>query len=91
MAMLISRPRLVGLLREALAVEQETADAVVAFLTFKPKTRPEKGHRGLWSAPLVPVPGSSDIALALDNSKDARGIVYEAEYRKRIPRCDRVQ
>jgi len=64
-ALLISRPRLVGILREALAVEEGTAEAVIAFLTFKPKTGPEKGHRGLWSAPIVPVPGSDAVALAL--------------------------
>jgi hypothetical protein len=34
-----------------------------AFLTFKPKTGPEKGHRGLSSAPIVPIPGSDNVAL----------------------------
>jgi hypothetical protein len=65
MALIISRPQLVRILSEAMAVDASTADAAVAFLTFKPKTGPVKGHRGLWSAPIVSVPGGDDVALVL--------------------------
>ena len=110
-ALLIPRSELVGILSDALTVDQSVADAAVSFLTFKVKTAGDKGHRGLWSAPIVRIPESDNVALALpvlafgnamrkveswlekagiddSLSRDARGNVYEVEYRKRI--CDAI-
>jgi hypothetical protein len=65
MALLVSRKELLSVLTSALAIDEDTADAVIAFLTFKPKVSGDKGHRGLWAAPIVPIPGEDRLALAL--------------------------
>ena len=54
----------------ALAISPAVADAALTFLTFTERgsTRDEggeKGNRGLWSAPLIPVPGADTILLLL--------------------------
>ncbi len=57
---------------KALRIEPSTAQAILQFLTFKENSVPTKrkrdggapvGYRGLWSAPLVPVPGESAVAM----------------------------
>ena len=65
MALLVSRKELLDVLMRALGVDDSTADAVITFLTFKPKASGDKGHRGLWAAPIVPIPGEDKLALAL--------------------------
>lgn len=68
LALTIDRASLVGALSRALKVAPEQADAIVAFLAFEFQVggqRKEKGNKGLWAAPLVPVPGSTDVLLPL--------------------------
>ena len=107
MALLVSRKELLQVLTKALGVDESAAKAVIAFLTFKPRSGGDKGHRGLWAAPIVPIPGEDRLALALpvlvmsnplrkaeawlekggldDNlSEDARGDLYEQEYRRKV-------
>ncbi|WP_221364419.1 hypothetical protein [Sphingomonas jinjuensis] len=67
----VRRHELVGTLARVLGVREETADAIIAFLTFhvasgdafgpvdpgaRPGRSPRKGDRGLWAFPLVAVP-----------------------------------
>lgn len=53
-------------IREGLNVDEITAAAIIDFLTFKVKSgKNEKGNRGLWSAPLVKVPGCDEYSLPL--------------------------
>lgn len=75
----IRRSELVGAVASALGIPTGTADAAISFLTFgeeplggeAPADRPSargrhrKGQRGLWAAPLVPVPGEDHLALPL--------------------------
>jgi hypothetical protein len=65
MSLLVSRSELLDLLMRALATDESTADALIQFLTFAPKVAGDRGHRGLWAAPLVPVPEEDRFALAL--------------------------
>jgi hypothetical protein len=65
LALLVWRRELVDVLMRALMVDQSTADAVIMFLTFGPRSGGDKGHRGLWAAPLVPIPDEDRFALAL--------------------------
>jgi hypothetical protein len=111
LALLVTRKELLAVFMRAIDIDESAADAVITFLTFKPKAPGEKGHRGLWAAPIVPIPGEDRFALALpalavsntlrkteawlerggidDNlSKDARGDVYEVEYRRKV--CEAI-
>lgn len=65
MALLVSRRELLDVLMKALDVNENTADAVISFLAFRPKVSGDKGNRGLWAAPIVPIPGENRLALAL--------------------------
>ena len=107
LSLLVGRHELLDTLTRALDVDESTAEALIQFLLFKVKGKGDKGHRGLWAAPLVTVPGEDRLALALpvlrasnslrkaeawlekggvDDtlSSDARGSVYEAEFRKQV-------
>jgi hypothetical protein len=65
-ALLVSRSELLDVLTRALSIDESTGEALIQFLTFAPKMAAgAKGHRGLWAAPLVPIPGEDRIALAL--------------------------
>lgn len=60
----VSRRELVRTLKEALQLSEARAAEIVDFLTFREKQGGQaKGDRGLWSAPLVPVPGEDTLLL----------------------------
>lgn len=76
MACAVSRPTLESALVDALGIGSGQAKEVIDFLTFAEKPKvirgkgarrdhggSDQGHRGLWSAPLVPVPGENTILL----------------------------
>ena len=65
LALLVSRRELQHVLNRALEIDESTTNAVIAFLSFKPRVARDKGHRGLWAAPIVPIPGGAMLALAL--------------------------
>ncbi|MET3613560.1 hypothetical protein ABID16_001889 [Rhizobium aquaticum] len=53
-------------IEDGLNVDSATSAAIIDFLTFEIKTgKNQKGHRGLWSAPLVRVPQCNDYVLPL--------------------------
>jgi len=60
----VSRGELVRALEEALQVPKAHAVEIIDFLTFREKQGGQaKGDRGLWSAPLVPVPDEDTLLL----------------------------
>ena len=61
----VSSAELRRILAEALLVNEDQAGDIIEFFTFRPKVAGQKGTRGLWAAPLVPIPGSKSYALAL--------------------------
>lgn len=65
-ALAVSRPILTGAIATALAVDATVAGTLVEFLTYRISTGASKGHKGLWAAPLVPVPGTDLFALPLN-------------------------
>ncbi len=68
LAMAVDRTTLARALAKALQVAPEVADAVIAFLTFAFQTggsKKARGNKGLWAAPLVPVPASDEQQLLL--------------------------
>ena len=65
MALVVSKGELIDVLMRSLDVDESTADALIEFLKYAPKKPKEKGHRGIWAAPLVPIPGEDGLALAL--------------------------
>jgi hypothetical protein len=65
LALLIGRRELAEILMKALGEDKDTAYALIDFLSFSPRSSGDKGHRGLWAAPLVPIPGEERLALAL--------------------------
>lgn len=64
MALVVSKRELLDVLIRALGIDEAGAAATIEFLTYTRKRPGEKGHRGLWAAPLVPIPGGDDLALA---------------------------
>lgn len=64
MALVVSHQDLLDVLMRALAMDKTTAQAMIKFLAYAPKKPKEKGHRGIWAAPLVPIPGEDSFALA---------------------------
>jgi hypothetical protein len=64
-ALLVGRRKLADILIRALGEDEDTANELIDFLTFSSKRSGDKGHRGLWAAPLVPIPGEDRLALAL--------------------------
>ncbi len=68
LALAVNRTTLTQALSDALRVENAVGAALIEFLMFKPKAggaAEAKGNKGLWAAPLVQVPGSSRLLLAL--------------------------
>jgi len=64
----IERDELVAAMLRALDVSATIAEEIVEFLTFEFQsggTAKSAGNKGLWAAPLVPVPNSSEVLLAL--------------------------
>lgn len=61
----VSGAELQRIVREALRVTEQDARGIIEFFTFRPKVAGQKGTRGLWTAPLVPIPESDSYALAL--------------------------
>lgn len=60
LALIVGRSELTGILVKALREELDTVCALIEFLSFRHKV-----YRGLWAAPLVPIPGEDKLALAL--------------------------
>ena len=58
-ALCVTREELVTLLQRALGYDATTCEAVINFLSWTPAT-----YKGLWGAPLIPIPGESRFALA---------------------------
>lgn len=52
-------------LKECLSIDEVKAASVIDFLTFHLRKAKEKGHRGMWSAPLVAIPGEERFGLCL--------------------------
>lgn len=67
----VSGAELRRILATALLVREEQAGHIVDFFTFRPKLAGQKGTRGLWAAPLVPIPSSDAYALALPVSANS--------------------
>lgn len=65
LSLLVSHSELIATLTSSLRIEKSIASAIVVFLTFKLKKSGDKGHRGLWASPLVPIPGTNNFALPL--------------------------
>ena len=65
LALLVGRRELAEILMRALGEDKDTANVLIDFLSFRPKSSGDKGHRGLWAAPLVPIPGEERLALSL--------------------------
>jgi hypothetical protein len=68
LALAVDRSLLIQAIEKALQAEPSVATAIVDFLTFAPQTGGKakaKGNKGLWAAPLVPVPGSNEMLLPL--------------------------
>ncbi|MEG3087720.1 hypothetical protein [Sphingomonas sp. PB4P5] len=68
LALMASRPAICDAVRQVVRVSESDADAIVKFLTFQFQTggtKKEAGNKGLWAAPLVPIPGTDDMALPL--------------------------
>ncbi len=59
------RSELLFALKECLSIKDAKADSVLDFLTFHLRKAKEKGHRGMWSAPLVVIPGGERFGLCL--------------------------
>jgi len=55
----VSRAELLETLKQALGYENALADSVIEFLTWSPST-----YKGLWGAPLIPIPNEDRFALA---------------------------
>lgn len=53
------------ILGDALARNDQEIGAIVEFLTFRSKVRGEDNYRGVWTAPIVPVPGEDALLLVL--------------------------
>jgi hypothetical protein len=72
-ALVCRHGEVLDVLRRALAIDDKIAEAIVAFFTW------EKGtYKGLWGAPLVPLPNSDDVAIAL-NVLATSNVVRRAE------------
>lgn len=65
LALVVEFSELRKAVQNALRLDEPTAEALFRFLIYRTKIGGMKGHRGLWSAPVVPVPGGSQVALAL--------------------------
>ena len=66
LALIVNRAALQRAVEEGLCIEETTADAIVTFLTFSFQASGRNraaGNKGLWAAPLVKVPGTSQLAL----------------------------
>lgn len=68
LALVVSRTAVRNAIGEALRVSDANADTITDFLTFTFQTggrNKNSGNKGLWAAPLVPVPGTGDVAIPL--------------------------
>ncbi|MBB3937350.1 hypothetical protein [Aureimonas phyllosphaerae] len=68
LALAVEASTLVEAISSSLRIDRVTAERVVAFLTFSFQTggtRKAKGNKGLWAAPLVAVPETDELLLAL--------------------------
>ena len=72
-ALVCRRGEIVDALRRALSIDDVLAEAIVAFLTWKKKT-----YKGLWGAPLVPLPNSDELVIAM-NVLATSNVVRRAE------------
>ncbi|MDX3965515.1 MAG: hypothetical protein QHD01_02810 [Bradyrhizobium sp.] len=73
----VSAAELRRILAESLLMSEQQAGDFVEFFAFRPKLAGQKGTRGLWAAPLVPIPGTDSYALAfpvLANSNPPRKV-----------------
>lgn len=64
LALTVSRSELLDILQRALDLDVDTGLAVIDFLTFQAKRGTAKGHRGLWTAPLVAIPSEENFGLS---------------------------
>jgi hypothetical protein len=58
-ALCVTRTELIDVLKRALGHDTATAENVLRFLSWGPET-----YKGLWGAPLIPIPGEDRFALA---------------------------
>jgi hypothetical protein len=78
LALVVSRTAIRDAIGKALRVSDADADTITDFLTFTFQTggrNKKSGNKGLWAAPLVPVPGTDDVAIpfpVLTTSNPAR-------------------
>jgi len=64
-ALVVYHKELVDVLTRAISDDGTIVKLLIDFLSFKPRLKGGKGHRGLWSAPLIPIPGGDTFALPL--------------------------
>lgn len=65
LAGITKRSELLVALKECLSIDEVKAASVLDFLTFHLRRAKEKGHRGMWSAPLVAIPGEERFGICL--------------------------
>ncbi|WP_461374779.1 hypothetical protein [Candidatus Aquicultor sp.] len=68
LALAVERESLRKAVEQGLRVDAAQADELITFLTFQFQTggpSKAKGNKGLWAAPLVPVPGTTEVVLPL--------------------------
>jgi hypothetical protein len=68
LALAIDRVKVVNALTDALQLEVGTSSAIIDFLTFAFQTggtNKAKGNKGLWAAPVVRLPESSEVLLSM--------------------------
>jgi hypothetical protein len=68
-ALTFERQEVVEVLIEALQLSESDAAEVLRFLTWKPDT-----YKGLWGAPIVPVPGTDRVCIARTVLSASEGI-----------------
>lgn len=68
LALVVNRAAVRDAIGKALRVSDADADTITDFLTFTFQTggrNKNSGNKGLWAAPLVPVPSTDDVAIPL--------------------------
>ncbi|WP_428663062.1 hypothetical protein [Reyranella sp.] len=64
-SLVVQRARLRAALEKSLRIDRNCAETLIDFLVYYPASKDAKGHKGLWAAPLVPIPTTDLIALPL--------------------------
>ncbi|MFL5295274.1 MAG: hypothetical protein ACJ798_02720 [Phenylobacterium sp.] len=63
LATVVERAELADVLRRALCLDDDDVNGLIELLTFRTAVAGGRAQRGLWGAPLVPIPGEDRYAL----------------------------